>query len=173
MTGLFNTVGHETEPETREAASNLFDALGGVHRVLADVERGHVDEANGPLGEISKALRAVAQRYEILEGRGNPRPLFLPRPGSPPEPAGEVAALQDALRAHGISTSLRNRDLFGVAAKEVRSLADVLDHVHFTGRHGDWYPVRDVVFQVNRLTTLGVVFSRIAALEGRDPHLLE
>lgn len=173
MTGLFNTVGHETEPETRKAASNLFDALAAVHRTLAAVERGEAAEANGQLGEITGALRAVAERYEMLAGRGNLRPLFLPHPPTRPEPAGEVAALQDALRGYGISTSLRNRDLFGVAAREVRALADVLEHVRFTGRHGDWYPIRDVVYQVSRLTTLGVVFSRIAALEGRDPHLVE
>lgn len=170
MTGLFNTIGHETESQTKTAASHLFEALASVNQMLAKVELGDIPAADVERQHATNQLSQVASTFEELSTNGSDIPLFLSGADSAISPA-ELSELQGQLRRYSVSLALRNRDLFGIAAREIRLLVDVLQHVTFVGRHADWYAMRDVVDQVNRLTTLGVTFSRIASLEGNDPQL--
>jgi hypothetical protein len=174
MTGLFNTMGHETENQTEIAASNLFEGLALVYQMLSKIELKDVKAAHIERQKAAVLLTAAASEFEALAGLANDRPLFWPMPNGPTLPPPEsfgLSELRDQLHRYGISLLLRNRDLFQVAAREIRLLVDVIQHVAFTGRHADWYVVRDVVDQLNRLTTIGVAFSRIASLHGKDPQL--
>jgi hypothetical protein len=172
MTGLFNTSGHETERQTEVAASRLFEGLAIVNQMLSRVELNDVKVANVERQKAIESLIAVASEFEALASRANDTPLFWSRPATTfPSELPQLSELRDQLHRYGISLLLRNRDLFQVAAREIRLLVDVVQHVSFVGRHADWYAVRDVVDQVNRLTTLGVAFSRIASLHGSDPQL--
>ncbi len=169
MVGIFNSVGHETEPATNLAASALFGALASAYQALALVESGDAPAANAQMTAAAAQLRVVAPQYATLFAQGSDAPILA---SAEPTPSpGNVAELQDQLHQFGYSMSLRNRDLFGIAARESRLLADTLEHVAFTGRHADWYGVRDVVHQINRLTNLGVTISRLAAYTGSDPGL--
>lgn len=169
MVGIFNSVGHETEIDTRPAASALFGALATVYEALSLVEVGDAEEANAQVGAASARLREVVPRFDELLVAGTDAPLLAAT--DPATSPGELSELQERLHSYGYSVSLRNRDLFGIAAREVRLLADTLEHVAFRGRHADWYGVRDVIHQVNRLTDLGVTVSRLASLTGDDPGL--
>jgi hypothetical protein len=173
MTGLFNTSGHETEGQAEIAASHLFEGLALVNQMLAKVELKDVAAANIERQKAMLLLSTAAPEFETLAGLANDRPLFwaMPDTATPqPEPS-PVSELREQLHRYGVSLFLRNRDLFQVAAREIRLLIDVVQHASFGGLHADWYAVRDVVDQMNRLTTLGVAFSRIASLHGRDPQL--
>jgi hypothetical protein len=172
MTGLFNTTGHETESETEFAASRLFEGLATVNTMLSRVEIGDVGAADLERQRAVGLLESVAPEFQRLADLANDRPLRLSAPDSA-DLSIETSEIRDDLRGYGISSLLRNRDLFRVAAREIRVLVEVVRHATFTGRHADWYPVRDVVYQMNRLTGIGVVFSRIASLNGRDPMLEE
>ena len=170
MTGLFNTIGHETEHQTEIAASRLFEGLALVNQMLSKVELGDVTAANIDRQNAATLLVSVAPQFEALANSANDRPLSWSMAEMDTFPP-ELSELRDQLQRYGVSLLLRNRDLFQVAAREIRLLVDVLQHVSFVGRHVDWYAVRDVIDQINRLTTLGVAFSRIASLHGSDPQL--
>jgi hypothetical protein len=170
MTGLFNTTGHETEGQSEIAASRLFEGLASVNQMLSKVELKDVMAANIERQRAIGLLLNVAPEFEALADSANDIPLFWSMPDMPAStPA--LSELRDQLHRYGISFLVRNRDLFQIAAREIRLLVDVLQHVTFAGRHADWYAIRDVVDQLNRLTTLGVAFSRIASLHGSDPQL--
>lgn len=169
MVGLFNTVGHETESETNAAATRLFNALAVVHDMLAGVESGDVTSADDHRERAINEFLQVAPAYESMASFANENQIFVLIEGK--TSSAELSELHGLLVRYGISASLRNRDLFGIAAKEVRGVVEVLGRVSFAGRHADWYAVREVVEQVNRLTTLGVAFSRLASLTGNDPQL--
>jgi hypothetical protein len=173
MTGVFNTAGHETEGQAEIAASHLFEGLALVYQMLAKVELKDVAAANIERQKAIVLLATAAPEFEALAAVANDRPLFwaMPATATPPPALSPLSELRDKLHRYGVSLLLRNRDLFQVAAREIRLLIDVVQHATFSGRHADWYAVRDVVDQMNRLTTLGVAFSRIASLHGSDPQL--
>ncbi len=168
MPGVFNTTGHETEGETRGAAHDLLNGLASVYQALALVEAGDGEAARSMAANAGDYLRTVASPYDELFARGNDSPVLATMP---PQADREWPGLQEQLQRYGYSTSIRNRDLFGIAAREIRQLADLLDHVNFEGRPSDWYGVRDVIRQVTRLTEVGVTVSRLASLTGSDPDL--
>jgi hypothetical protein len=172
MTGVFNTSGHETEGQAEIAASHLFEGLALVNQMLSRVELNDLNAVNVERQKAVALLATAAPEFEELANRANDLPLFWAMPETAISPQfNQLSELRELLHRYGISLLLRNRDLFQVAAREIRSLADVVQHALFVGRHADWYAVRDVVDQMNRLTTLGVAFSRIASLYGSDPQL--
>ena len=175
MTGLFNTIGHETAGATSEAASHVFEGLAGAHRALARAERNDRGAAEADQRAAAGVLILAAAEFEALAERANDRPIATRSDAAANSPLDPMllAELHGVLSDHGISAGLRNRDLFQIPAREARSLADALTHANFVGRHADWYVFRDVLAQVNRLTSLGVALSRLAAFDGSDPDLLE
>src|SRR5688572_23476488 len=76
MVGLFNTVGHETETQTKNAAAHLFDCLALVYKMLAKVEIGDAQVANSDREIAAQQLLQVASTYEALALQGSDTPLF-------------------------------------------------------------------------------------------------
>jgi hypothetical protein len=170
MTALFNTIGHETEQDTSVASAELFRGLAQINDALWNVERRNPGGARAAAEQAAQVLRTVEASFEQIANQAGDFLLFQ----DPPVPQAssiELAELWSALRAYGVGLPLRNNDVPRVAAREIRGLIDVLDHAQFTGRHADWYASRDIINQTNRLTSLGVLLSRVSALHGGDPRL--
>jgi hypothetical protein len=170
MTALFNTIGHETEGATSAAASRVFMGIAAISRMLSSVEMKDETGANLVRGEAAGILRSTVPEFERLAVDASDQTLFTTTPSDQIYSA-ELSELEQFLREHGLSVGMRNRDIFRISAREVRALIDVLEHISFVGKHVDWYASREVIEQVNRLMTVGVVMSRIASLHGDDPGL--
>ena len=171
MTGLFNTIGHETEGQTGFAAATVFDALSTVNSMLSKVELKDIGSANMERQKAVALLSTAATQFDALAADANDQPLFVSIPTTSVSVA-ELNELKEQLGRRDISIAMRNRDLFQIAGRELRALMSVIEQAFFLGRHSDWYSMRDVIRQMNRLTGLGVVLSRIASLHGNDPQLL-
>ena len=170
MTGLFNAIGHETEGISAQASAGLHEDLAEVHRMLAQLENQDVFGAEQRRESVVAGLRNTAAGFRDVARNAGEYPLFAP--GSPAATALETPALLDQLTNAGYRLPMSNPDLPRMASVEVDRLAGVLDTVQFQGLHRDWYAIRDILDQTERITSLGVAASRISALHGGDPDLI-
>lgn len=166
MTGIFNNIGHEFEDQADAAASVLFLGLASVNQMLSRVELSDVNGAIEEKANTTRILTDAQERFEELLNVVDDRPW----PELPHAENDERTELLELLDSYDVSAH-GSRDLFGIAVSEVHTLEETVKLAPFTGGHRDWYSVRDVVRQMNRLTTLGVVCSRMASLNGDDPRL--
>ena len=167
MGGLWNTPGHETEPESNEASAEFLGAVSNIFNMLVSLERDDLQSAESLRLQSVADLRNSANRFRAIADHAGDYPLFTPGPSGHEI---ELAEAASRLREFGYPIPLRNTDVPKIAVLEIEALASVVEQSTFQNRHVDWYSIRDVIQASNRATDLGVLIARISALHGHDPE---
>ena len=164
MPCVFNTMDHETEQISREAAGQLMDGLAALYTMLGQVERGNSQIAEGQRSEVIRLLEESSDRLQELAQNAG---AYLLRVSSLEDPDGvELPRLYSQLEDFGYRLPLKNNDLPAIGAWETRALVDRVRTARFQGTKDDWFPVRDILRATERLLALGVIAARLSALHG-------
>lgn len=168
MGGLWNTPGHETEPESNLASALFLEAVSTIFNMLVSLERQDLHSAENLRLQCVADLRDSANMFRAIADHSSDYPLFTPGPSGHEI---ELAEAASRLRDFGYSVPMRNPDVAKIAVREIESLASVVEQSTFQNKHFDWYSIRDVIQASDRATALGVLIARISALHGNDPEM--
>ena len=163
MAGIYNTIGHETEPLARQGSAELMEAISQLYMMLAALERGDLGAATNIRANVVSRLQSSAGIYDNVAAQAGTYPLSL-REDNPF--ALELTNLYSRLGDFDYRMPLSNRGLPQIAALEIRKFAGVVTDAVFHGSVADWRTFRYVIDAATRLLSVGLVVSRISALHG-------
>jgi hypothetical protein len=170
MTGVFNTVGHATEPAAREASSQLLNAVSEVVQMLSAAEVHGLDTTE------QLRMRALADLQRTRERFGQLQSTSVSLRSSnqiDDSSQRELGSLYGQLAGlEGIGTvAITAQDLLNIAPQQINRLSSTVADARFGRGGADWETYRDVINAIKDLLTAGVAVSRIFYLHGRESTL--
>lgn len=165
MTGVFNTIGHETEQPSRDASARFLEGLSYLFRAQAAIERQEYVEARSLIDGAATTIESAAEAMEGIAGGGGAYPV-----GERVDEryAQELAVLEARLTELGWTMPLWNHEILLIAGTELRALARIL-YLQVPGLgtpEMDWSALRRINDRVRRVLELGTLLSRVSFLGG-------
>ena len=165
MTGVFNTIGHETEQPSRDASARFLDGLASLFRAEAAIEREAYEEAVSLLDGAAATMETAAGEMERIAGGGG---AYRIGEEVDDRDRAELDALEARLAELGWGAPLWNHEILLIAGTELRTLAQVVRAQ--TPALGtpplDWSALRRINERVRRVLELGTLLSRASFLGG-------
>jgi len=135
MSGVFNTIDHETESLSRSASSELLEGVSSVFRMMSEAEQQSPDGIERRRQQAKRHLVLSAALFDQIKAQSSDYSLSPPAasPG-----ADEYAELLARLQNFGLFAPLTNYRLPEFAAAEIRRFQTEVASAEFPGTRADW-----------------------------------